>query len=301
MARSATATARRKKAAPPSKGSGQPSLYTARADEKVAKAKGANAPFTIKVRFQGGLTATQQRAFRAAADRWSTIIVGDLPRVVINGEVIDDVLIEAGGSDIDGPGKVLGQAGPTHLRPATAGSAAFLPAKGTMMFDSADLDEMEENGTLVDVITHEMGHVLGIGTIWTNKGLLKGSGTQNPTFVGRGAMKEYGTLKGVRATAVPVENSGGVGTRDSHWREVIFKSELMTGFISDGRNPISRLTVASLQDVGYTVDLTKAEAYALPNLMMLAEAGTLTPLSRRIEEGIMLPSIPVVLPAGSLQ
>lgn len=35
---------------------------------------------------------------------------------------------------------------------------------GFMQFDTADLRHMENEGTLVDVITHEMGHVLGIGT-----------------------------------------------------------------------------------------------------------------------------------------
>ena len=64
------------------------------------------------------------------------------------------------------------------LRPSAAGAAALLPAKGVMFFDTADLAEMEREGTLNDVITHEMGHVLGIGTIWRDKGLLAGSGTE---------------------------------------------------------------------------------------------------------------------------
>jgi hypothetical protein len=46
-----------------------------------------------------------------------------------------------------------------------------------MQFDTADLASMQANGTLNDVITHEMGHVLGIGTIWTAKGVLSGSYT----------------------------------------------------------------------------------------------------------------------------
>ena len=71
---------------------------------------------------------------------------------------------------------MLGQAGPTRLRPAEAGAAAFLPAKGRMSFDTADLAQMERDGTLNDVITHEMGHVLGIGSVWTQKGLLAGAG-----------------------------------------------------------------------------------------------------------------------------
>lgn len=230
------------------------------------------------------------------------MIVGDLPPVAIAGEVIDDLLIEAEGADIDGPGNFLGQAGPTHLRPKTAGKAAFLPAKGIMSFDKADLDAMQADGTLGDVITHEMGHVLGIGTVWMRKGLLSGEGGANPTFRGPAAMKEYGKLKGGGAgpTPVPVENRGGGGTRDSHWRETVFQKELTTGFVDVKPNPLSRLTVASLQDMGYVVDLTKAERYGLPNLRAAAEAGTLSTHLAPIDDGIMLPSIPIVLTSGSL-
>ena len=171
--------------------------YRARADSRRAKVLAATtSPFTIEVRFLGGLNARQRAAFTAAADRWTRAIVGDLPSVLVDNEVIDDVLILAQGTAIDGPGMILGQAGPTHLRPASAGAAAFLPAKGIMSFDTADLARMEAAGTLNDVITHEMGHVLGVGTAWEQKGLLQGAGTSNPTFSGPGAMEEYLTLRG---------------------------------------------------------------------------------------------------------
>ena len=77
-------------------------------------------PFTIEVRFLGGLTEAEKDAFKAAADRWAKAIVGDLPSVVVDGEVVDDVLILAQGTPIDGGGGILGQAGPTHLRPSPA-------------------------------------------------------------------------------------------------------------------------------------------------------------------------------------
>ena len=229
-------------------------IYQAVADKGIAAELAATtSPFTIEVRFAGGLTTKQKAAFKKAADRWATVIVGDLPSVMVDGEVIDDVVIMAQGSAIDGPGKILGQAGPTHIRPANAGKAAFLPAKGVMAFDTADLKAMETKGTLNDVITHEMGHVIGIGTVWKLKNLLKGEGTTNPTFSGKGASKEYGTLLGGRSRAVPVENMGGPGTRDSHWREAVFHNELMTGFVAAAGNPMSRMTVASMADMGYVV------------------------------------------------
>ena len=267
----------------------------------AAAAAAAPSPFTIEVRFLGGLTQQQKNAFKAAANRWTQVIVGDLPSVRVDGEVIDDLLILAQGTAIDGPGQILGQAGPTHLRPSGAGAAAFLPAKGIMSFDTADLAQMAKDGTLNDVITHEMGHVLGIGTVWARKGLLKRAGTSNPTFAGTAAMKEYGTLRGGRAKRVPVENSGGQGTRDSHWRESVFRSELMSGFIAGPNNPLSRMTVGSLQDIGYTVDLTAAEPYFLPNLLTLAESGLLTAHVAPIDQGVVLPVIPMELPDDSIQ
>lgn len=273
-------------------------IYVVRADLKRAKAAKAAAPFTITVVFLGGLTTAQKNAFKMAANRWSKVIVGDLPDVVVNGQVIDDVLIEASGVAIDGPGGILGQAGPTHLRPASAGAAKFIPAKGRMQFDTADLANMQANGTLGDVITHEMGHVLGIGTIWTQKGLLAGASGNNPTFTGTNAKKEYGTLKGTGPAAVPVENTGGPGTKNSHWRETVFRNELMTGFVAGPPNPMSRLTVASLKDLGYVVDMTKAEEYALPNLLQLAEGALLA--APHDHGGLVIPTVPMELPDDSL-
>lgn len=258
-------------------------------------------PFGIEVRFLGGLTDEQRAAFTAAADRWTRMIVGDLPPVVADGETIDDVLILAQGTAIDGPGGVLGQAGPTVLRPASAGAAALLPAKGVMSFDTADLEQMQADGTLGDVITHEMGHVLGIGSIWLDKGVLQGSGSINPTFTGAGAMAEYAALLGAAAPRrVPVENTGGVGTAGAHWRETVFRDELMSGFIAAAGNPISRVTVASLGDLGYQVDVDAAEPYTLPDLFGLAEAGELVSHTAPIGRGVMLSVIPRVLPAEAL-
>ena len=248
--------------------------YVAHASVKAGASKAAIlSAYKIEVRFLGGLNKAQKKAFKTAADRWSKVIVGDVPSVMVNGEVIDDLLIMAQGVAIDGPGKILGQAGPTHLRPPSAGVSAFLPARGLMSFDTADLAQMQANGTLLDVITHEMGHVIGIGTIWPHKKMLLGENTKNPRFIGSNAKKEYGILKGTGPVAVPVENTGGPGTKDSHWRESVFKNELMSGFIAAPNNPISRLTVASLKDIGYVVALKAAEPYALPNLQLMAEKG----------------------------
>ena len=223
-------------------------------------------PFTIEVNFLGGLTASQQAIFQTAADRWSEVIVGDLPAIETDIGLVDDLVIDAEGIEIDGSGGILGQAGPTGVRPGT-----LLPARGIMQFDSADLQRMEDEGELLDVIIHEMGHVLGIGTLWSNLGLINGSGTDNPEFTGANAMREYASLGNLpNPTFVPIANTGGPGTREGHWRESVFDTELMTGFDDPGRNALSRLTVASLQDIGYQVDYEKADTYILPFSLLSA-------------------------------
>ncbi|GAA0223027.1 leishmanolysin-related zinc metalloendopeptidase [Saccharothrix mutabilis subsp. mutabilis] len=233
-------------------------VYEARADAgRALEVAETTSPFTITVKFVGGLSETQKAAFKRAADRWARIIVGDLPDVTLDGERIDDVLILAEGTAIDGVGNVLGEAGPTHVR------VGGPPCRGVMRFDSADLAQMEGEGTLVDVITHEMGHVLGIGTLW--EGLVAGPGSPDPRYTGRVAMVEYEALQGDgEFETVPVENEGGDGSRDSHWRESVFRNELMSSAIGGVGNPISRLTAASLIDLGYRVDLDAAEPYRLP-------------------------------------
>ncbi|MFH0521981.1 leishmanolysin-related zinc metalloendopeptidase [Streptomyces sp. M41] len=268
--------------------------------ERAREIANTTSPFTIDVRFLGGLTPNQEDAFAAAADRWARVIIGDLDTALIGNDIIDDLLIEAEGVEIDGVSGILGMAGPTDFRDENAAFGAHLPAKGLMRFDTADLASMEANGTLVDVITHEMGHVLGSGTLWKFFGLLQGAGGPNPLFTGPGAMAEFAALLGQEAPErVPVANFGGPGTRDSHWREAVFVNELMSPFISGRDNPLSRMTAASLGDMGYQVDLDGAEPYTLPNLLQVARDGDLVPHVAPIDDGIMLPVVPTRLPAAT--
>jgi hypothetical protein len=277
-----------------------PDVYRARSDPGRAESLEVTGPFTIEVRFLGGLRPSSRDAFVAAADRWTRIIIGDLPPVVIEGEPVDDLVILAQATPIDGPGRILGQAGPTHLRPASAGRSAFLPARGVMFFDVDDLDRLEADGTLSDVITHEMGHVLGIGTVWKHRGLLKGEGSRNPTFAGEGAMREYQRLRGARRRRrVPVENTGGPGTRHGHWRESVFGNELMSGYVAEPGNALSALTVASLADLGYRVDLAAAEPYDLPGETPPEPPALFSARSSVAGAGLVVPSVPAVLPAGA--
>ncbi|MCA9172661.1 MAG: hypothetical protein KDB23_33580, partial [Planctomycetales bacterium] len=181
--------------------------------------------YQIQVIFPDSTLTTSQKAiFTQAANRWSELIIGDIPDVNVSGYgLVDDLVIEATAPSIDGVNGILGSAGPSSLR-----SGSYLPAYGTMRFDSADINALENNGQLLNVILHEMGHVIGIGTIWSYKGVLTGAGTSDPRYTGANAVAEYNSIFGLSASSIPVENTGGSGTRDAHWRETVFNNELMT-------------------------------------------------------------------------
>jgi hypothetical protein len=122
-----------------------------------------------------GLPSADAAIFSAAADRWMTVIVGDLPGTVstagfrtisncIYPATIDDLYICARYTSIDGTSGVLGSAGPEYTR-----NSDGLPVVGSMEFDTADTPSMKASGELIDTILHEMGHVLGKS--WIDLGL----------------------------------------------------------------------------------------------------------------------------------
>ena len=87
---------------------------------------------------------------------------------------------------------------------------------------------------------------------------------------------------------VPVENMGGSGNRDSHWRESVLDNELMTTHIvlSSENNPLSAITIQAMADIGYSVDVTQADAYTLPpirgqNRQVVREASDPSQLHRQ--------------------
>ncbi len=223
--------------------------------------------FNIDVRFTGTFTASQQALFTAAAARWEQIIVGDVPDVFVPGiGQVDDIVIEARASAIDGPNGVLGQAAIVAQR-----VVSNLPSAAFIEFDTFDLAALESSGQLSDTILHEMGHALGFGIIWSDLGLISGATGPDPQFLGPLSIQEYNLRFGTNVTGVPVENMGGAGTADAHWRESVLTTELMTGFLDPGvANPITRLTVAQFADIGYQVDFAAADSINLTSSLSSA-------------------------------
>jgi hypothetical protein len=235
--------------------------------------------YDITVRYLGEYTSDQLLAFAEAELRWESVITGDLPDVsqnlpasqcgdnpATNGP-FDDVTIFVTIEPIDGVGSVLGQAGPCFIR-----VPGDLTVIGRMQFDEDDVEALEQEGSLSAVILHEMGHVLGFGTLWDGLGLLVDPSEPDPEppladthFTGADAIAAFDEAGGADYTGakVPVMNVGGAGTVNSHWRDGVFDPEIMTGFLNAGPNPLSAITIASLADLGYTVDLSQADPFTL--------------------------------------
>jgi hypothetical protein len=257
---------------------------------------GQAATYTVTVQFFGPTpSAAVQAAMDSAVAKWQRLIYRQLSSISLNlaaGVACGDastpavnltttgLLILAKFDSIDGTGKILGQAGPCLIRNSNA-----LTVLGEMEFDTADVATMISNGTLNAVMLHEMGHVIGFGTLWNqppNACLQLSStppGTINDTYFNCAkARSMFDSLGGTSYTGaslsppggnkVPVENCGasspagcGAGTVNGHWREPVFGNELMTGYISIGVNPLSAMSVAAQEDIGYTVNYAAADTY----------------------------------------
>jgi hypothetical protein len=235
--------------------------------------------FTIELVFEdeSSIAPAVRAAFEAARLRWETVIVGDLPDVYLSQSAtcdghalpatVDDVILFVTVSELDGPDGLLGAAGPCAIR----SRAPRLPFAAAMDFDSADLDAFAQAGRLEEIVLHEMGHALGIGSLWEGLGLVDdpsdGSGDADTAFNGPAARQAFDDVGGdayLDGNKVPVENRGTEGEINGHWRESVLGNELMTTRMGATRAALSVVTIASLQDMGYQVDAAAADDYSWP-------------------------------------
>lgn len=252
--------------------------------------RAANSTYDIDLRFIGNTTTDAQKAvFEQAELRWEGVITEEFGDVTLpaptdidpdftefcdpaepdlEGEIVDDLIILAKVGPIDGDGgangNILAQAGPVLVRT----DSDQLTLLGCMLFDENDIDELVQGGSFADVVLHEMGHVLGIGTFWDPLFDTGCPGTGDVGFTGTNSIVEFGVLNEAVDGAAPfVETQGGPGTACGHWDEGFFENELMTGLAEESGipMPLSALTIASLEDIGYDVDYSQAGSYTLPS------------------------------------
>ena len=185
-------------------------------------------------------------------------------------ETVSDVIIFATVKTIDGVGKILGSSGPCYIR-----NPSNLPVVGVMTFDVADFQGLVNDGRLDEVVLHEMQHVFGFGTLWSRFGLVVNAATPLTAYTGMQGIlgcQASGGGAGICLPAIPLENLGGAGTRDGHWRRAVFGYELMTGFVGPVglQMPLSAMTIGALGDMGYIVNSNVNDSYTTGSALALS-------------------------------
>ena len=252
-------------------------------------------PFSISVNFSGD--SSFEQSFLDAAAFWESLVPFYLDGRQGTAE-FSGLTIDAAVSSIDGAGGTLGSAGPTAG--GTDDSGFVLATEGEMTFDSDDFDSPTD--TFNEVVLHEMAHVMGIGTLWTNNGLYDPGLSAVTDPVTGEPVGQYTGAAGVAgwqaefdsgALYVPVEKGGGQGTANGHWNEIDGGSgptgyvsaftgqdaqfELLSGWLNPG-GFVSGTTLGSFEDLGYDVEST---AVPEPKVVMLAFGAATLLLTRR--------------------
>ncbi|MCZ0936141.1 MAG: hypothetical protein OXJ54_13255 [Gemmatimonadetes bacterium] len=239
--------------------------------------------FDIEVRFDTTAAEPWRAVVLEAAALWMLVLADtELPEVAVEDRIecygantaepvgtIDDLMILVEFRDIDGPGRTLAQAGVCRLR-----EGSMLPFASVAFFDVADIDRLIDSGDATELAVHEIAHALGFGVLWRPLGLLRdpalGVGAIDAHFVGPEAIAAFDAAGGTDyagGAKVPVENRGGAGSANLHWRGSVLRGELMRPLNRLGvRETLSAITIRSLADLGYEVDTSLAEPYTLPGV-----------------------------------
>ena len=224
--------------------------------------------FDIELVLLDDFTESQKQVLQYVARRWMAVITEDLPDYefaegwsgtcggqsfeISSGERIDDLRIYV--ATFKGRGGVLGGAGLHVLREET-----HLPVFGCMTFDLS-------HANLLITGLHEIGHVLGFASeVWSEFGFYQNPPNGDAHFNGPLAIAAFDDTGGrdYKSAKVPLQTS------ESHWRVPVLEGELMAPY---GGGTLSAITVQSLADLGYGVDVTQADPYTLPGVAGKASA-----------------------------
>eukprot|EP00977_Amphora_coffeiformis_P009716 scaffold2235_cov167-Amphora_coffeaeformis.AAC.5 len=163
-----------------------------------------------------------------AADRWERLISSDpwgpwdpssfdsLNSAFVATQkpanTIDDIYVSVLVGPIDGGGGRFAEAGPDLFNTLDDGTREILAA--SIKIDEADLQNVLKNGIFKDLMLHELGHVLGLGSLWRN-----GVHTSGAEYIG-----EKGVLAWRDIGCVGPLPFVSLGDR-SHWNEDCLKNE----------------------------------------------------------------------------
>lgn len=225
-------------------------------------ARGDDETFDIVIRPSGSVDPDVLTAMEQAAVRWERVItrgLTDMPVTTGPGScgtgsaafdgVVDDLQINLSMQDIP----AAAWATPCVYGPDD------LPRLGMVEFDPDLVPDQTALHQLDEIAVHEIGHVLGFGVVWQRgRDLVLGADGPDPRFVGPRARAENSRLG--RLADIPIMIIDGVIS--PHWESAFLGPEIMAT-VPDG-SALSALTVASLADVGYAVDMDAADPYDPP-------------------------------------
>jgi len=248
-------------------------------------------PFDIELVFLENGTAEQDDAVKDAAARWESAIARDVfdwdhdafnrvpagacgPGSPAVSDVVDDIRIFVTIDSIDGSGGVMARSGPCWVRPfpLEGGEGIWLqPTLAALILDEDDVADLEDEELLDAFVTHEMAHALGfVPGLWDRHRRLRDPSLPDDPgadthFDGPLAIAAFDAAGGAdyALAKVPVESGARAGVSDSHWRASVFGDELMTPRLTGDSQPLSLITLESLYDLGYEVDLAEADSFSL--------------------------------------
>ena len=215
-------------------------------------------------------------AFETAVERWEEVITGDLFYAFVNGfGYVDDILIDVTFDDIDLEYEGVSQtiiaiSSVLDQRPADAAIGGLLPTHSRVVLNTEEADRVRLN--LDELAANTIGRALGFGSLWEDFGLVQQiEGTA--VYTGLNVLRELDELSGNLNRANILEDGSDGALAAEYWDEGIFDAELMTpriefrGAGSPPRppnipdNPLSSLTIAAMQDLGYTVNFDAADSF----------------------------------------
>lgn len=244
--------------------------------------KKESSKFKIAVNFTGG-SPDDHAIVKMAAERWEQIIVGktstneyDITMQITFDSNLDD--------------NILGQAGVMQYAYV---NGKYIPTRGLMILSTKNWEQQKAAkkrdglSNAYYTVLHEMGHILGIGTMWHANKLLNNEGQ----YIGSSALREYRRICGnENIPCLPIENDGGGGTAGYHPEEGLepnvsldnrvgyvdghkhslpgLDKELMTGWaeVDAEIEPLSAISVGMLEDIGYEVNYAYADAFEMYDL-----------------------------------